>query len=283
MCGNWPKYGGEALEAYYELQLEKERRKVSASTIDTLSAHRERAESLRGAGEVPEVDVLRAEAELDRARAELVRAEGEIEQARLRLAAVVGLDLKAELQLREDDLAAPSSVDLDLQEDLARVRELDPGVSAARGEVAEAVTELELFVDHRGGYTRRRSYRERELAVEQAKHELRTANRRVELEVRSVHAEIAAALSIRDAVGRQVEPAERAEEMAMLQYEAGLVPITAVLDASLAHREIRMSAAEAEINCLLILTRRGVLLGQGAVEHAEEDYREASENIGRLK
>ncbi len=275
-------FRAEVIDAYYTALLARERKQVMEATIEVLQAHRDRSERLFAAGEVPEADVVQTEARLESGHGELVSAKSELDRARMELANKIGFELDAELTL-EDELKRPAvETEMSLPDDLQAARALDPAVVGAQGELAAAEKEKELFTEHRGTYTGRRSYRERTLGIEEAEHELEEAGRGVEVQVRAVHSEIEEALGKLQAAERQMERAEKMEEMATVQYESGLATVTRVLDAALEAQEAQFAVQEAKVSCSMALARRDALIGEG-VEGMEEEYRDILEEIEELR
>jgi|GEM_PF-6646905 len=274
-------FRAEVIGSYYAALLAEESKDVMDTAIETIKLHKDRAESLHAAGEVPEADVLRADARLESARADLASADSELERALLRLSAKIGLDMDEDLQL-QGDLEMPHDVELSLEDNILQARKLDPGVIAARGELAAAEKEKALFIEHRGAYSQRRSYRKRSLAVDEAEHDLAMAESDIELQVRAAHSEISEAAARLDSAIRQVDAAERAGEMVALQYEAGLTTITEVLDATLEYRKARLGEVQASVGCLTALTHLEALLGDG-VPDAQEKYEKVLTQIDQLR
>src|SRR5690606_36235621 len=93
----------------------------------------------------------------------------------------------------------------DYDEDLAKALENSAQVQAAKGQLAVAEKDLELFREHRGGFQGRTTFRERELAVAQAMVNLEEALRRTESKVRGIGSRLAQASVRVDAARRQAE------------------------------------------------------------------------------
>lgn len=92
--------------AYYDVLRAHKAVEIAKSNLDRLAKHRDVAAIRLRIGEVTKTDLLRAEAELSRARAELVKSENNLRLAKAILARVVGIsgdfDIKEEVGSKED-------------------------------------------------------------------------------------------------------------------------------------------------------------------------------------
>jgi HAE1 family hydrophobic/amphiphilic exporter-1 len=79
----------QAIHGYNQLLFSIEQLRVARSTIDQKQAHLEVARNRRAAGAATELEVLRAEVDLENQRAELLRAETQVTAARARLNTVM--------------------------------------------------------------------------------------------------------------------------------------------------------------------------------------------------
>ncbi|MDA8214755.1 MAG: TolC family protein [Nitrospiraceae bacterium] len=78
--------------AYYDVLRTKKAVEIAKSNLERLTKHRDAAATRLRVGEVTKTDLLRAEAELSGARAELVKSENNLKLAKAVLARVVGLN-----------------------------------------------------------------------------------------------------------------------------------------------------------------------------------------------
>ena len=92
--------------AYYDVLRAKKAVEIARSNFDRLTRHRDAAAIRLKVGEVTKTDLLRAEAELSRSRAEVVKSENNLNLTKAILARVVGLsgdfDIKEVVDTRED-------------------------------------------------------------------------------------------------------------------------------------------------------------------------------------
>lgn len=271
----------DVIELYYAALLADMAVDLHRDSLDRLEAHRSQAETLYSEGQVAEIDVVRARAEWSAGEAELVSAERTRDRALTALLDITGMDLDARVRLVEPGIA-PSGEDFELTDDIERAISASPEVDSARGRLELAEKEEELFLEHRGGYTRRRSYRERSLAIEQAEHALIESKRAVQMQVRDLHFRLAEMESRREALSDQVGLASRAAEVASVQYEAGLTTVTDVLDSTVRLREAELAGRDAEIQYLIARAHRDSLMGEGVVD-LQYDYQKVLAEIEELR
>jgi len=182
----------------------------------------------------------------------------------------------------DEDFEIPDAQPGDIDDEIEKAAEVDASLISAKGQLAAAQKEMELFIEHRGGFSRRRSYRERELKVEKAEHEITEAKRDVKLRVFDIRSRIEETEAALDAATEQLKIAEKAEDVATVQYDAGLTTIGDVLDASVSKEEAELLKMEAAAGHLVVMALRDSMLGKG-VDFVEDKYEETLNEIDELR
>lgn len=98
--------------SYYDVLKAKKAVEVADTNLQRLKRHRDAAAARLRAGEVTKTDLLRAEAELSGAQAELTRAENNLRLAKVVLARVVGLSEDLEVSEQGNDSANKNAAPL---------------------------------------------------------------------------------------------------------------------------------------------------------------------------
>ncbi len=255
----------EVIELYFGVLLAEMTVDLHRDSLQRLEAHQESAELLHERGRVAKIDVIRARAEVSGGEADLRAAGRARDRALLALRDTLGMDFDAQLALADPPDASVSG-ELDLAADVQLAIEVSPEVQSAEAQVKLAHKEEQLFREHRGGYTRRRSYMARSLAIDRAEQTLGSTERVVERQVRELYSHLAEMDEKREALADQVELAARAAEVATVQYEAGLTTVTDVLDSGVRLREAELAQREAEVGHMIALAQRDALLGAGVAD-----------------
>src|SRR5690606_29363558 len=232
-------------------------------------------------GTIAALDLAQAEAGLAQAQAEAFAAEEQAQLALLNLRELIGLPLDRQTSLASGVADwTPSHWDYD--EDLAKALENSAQVQAAKGQLAVAEKDLELFREHRGGFQGRTTFRQRELAVAQALVNLEEAQRRTETQVRGIHSQLAQAALRVDAARRQAELARRVADLAHLRYEVGLATTVDVLEAEGTLLQAELGRLQALIGAHTAEAQRRVLVGETPPQVARR-LENISRQVGELR
>ncbi|MFO8060948.1 MAG: TolC family protein [Bacillota bacterium] len=270
-----------AINAYYTALLARGRMEVLEQSLLRVEAHHRRAEALYENGKVSEVDVFRSQVARAETRAQLRSTEGEFEAALVNLKEEIGLALDTPVVLEHTPEFTPVG-ELNLEQDLQRALEVNPGAAAARGNLVIAEKDMELFIETRGGFAGRRTYHECSLAVDSAMHELKQVERHLEAQVRNIHSRMPEIAGQIEARREQLELARRLEQIAGLRYEAGLGTVVDLLDASVAVREAEAAHLEAVVLHKMAAVEREVLLAEGVTD-ARDEFEQVLSEINELR
>ncbi len=271
----------EAAEAYYDAVSAQREVQLQEDSLEVFEAHRDRAEALFEEGEVAELDVLQAEAQLTEQKATLRSAQQRLKQAVLSLNQLTGAELDRRVILPETGYGE-LPVRADIEEDIQRALAADAEIAGIRAGLQVAQKELDLFVQHHGSFSARRSYQKRYRAVKEAENKLHQAHREVEVRIRQLHSQLDDAAARVEALDEQVKLLRRAEEAALLRYQEGLAPVTELLDASVGVQEARLARLQAELSYLTIDAGRQALLGT-VPESVEDEFLQVKQEIEQLR
>ncbi len=129
-------------EAYYAAALAAQAESIMAASVQLASEHLARVQLVHESGQASELDVLRAEVELDNLRPQLVQVENARELAQLNLKRLVNVPVDAPLLLTtsltgtDPDLPAPAAVHLPTLAEAAPLLARRAAVRAAEEQVA---------------------------------------------------------------------------------------------------------------------------------------------------
>lgn len=268
------------VQAYYGALLSGEAVELHRRSLELFRAHHDRAQALYDRGMVAEIDVLNAEARVFLAEADLHRAQGQVGKAHMQLRELMGMSPDEPLAVDRSVQYTPLD-DVDAAADISRALSVSPEVASAAGTVLLAEKELELFIDNHGGFPRRRSYRERTLAIEEAEHVLGEAERAVQARILEIHEQLPHLGRRVEALARHVQLMERAVDVAVMRYEAGLTTLTEVLDSTFGLHQAELAHVQSVVEHLLLRTQLESLLGRG-VPWVDERIEEAAQEIADL-
>lgn len=251
----------QVVEAYYNAVLAQGAVELHATHLERMARHVANARRALEQGTIAELDLAQAEAGLAQAQAEAFAAEEQAQLALLNLKELIGLPLDRQTRLASGVADwTPSHWDYD--EDLAKALENSAQVQAAKGQLAVAEKDLELFRKNTGGFRGRVTFRQRELAVAQALVNLEEAQRRTEIQVRGIHSQLAQAALRVDAARRQSELAQRVADLAHLRYEVGMATTVDVLEAEGTLLQAELGRLQALIGAHTAEAQRRVLVGE---------------------
>lgn len=269
-----------AVGAFYDALLAEEALRLHHGALEMFRAHHERARALFDRGMVAEIDVINAEARVFLAEADLHGARVRLGRTHMRLRELMGVAPDAPLVI-DGSLEYAPIIDADPAADIAQALSVSPEVVSAAGAVLLAEKELELFIGNHGGFSRRRAYRERTLAIEEAEHALQGVEREVQGEIRAVHDELSHLERRVEALTRHSQLMQRAADVAVLRYEAGLTTLIEVLDSTHGLHQAELAYMEGVVEHLVLRTRLESLLGLG-VPWIDERIEEALGEIRDL-
>jgi cobalt-zinc-cadmium efflux system outer membrane protein len=268
---------GEVLQAFSDLRLAQERVALARQAVTLAAALRRAAATLADSGEVPQLDLLRAEAELGSAQSRLAAEERGRERAQASLALLLGrppdatIAVDGPLSLPEPSGALPSLAqaaveqrsDLRASRAAARAAEAELGLARAERVFPEATIGFkydqarEFDSINRSGtltasvplplFSRGRGELER-AAAERRKQGAETAalQQAIEHEVATAHQQAAASRRIAEGYAREVLPrTERNLQLLHEGYGLGEFALTDVLAGQRELVEARESYLEA--------------------------------------
>lgn len=270
----------DTIKAYYDALL-------AQGVVDIRKAHKERLrQQLEDAhlalqqGTVAQLDVAQLEAGLAQAEAELFSAAQQAELSILAMKEFLGLPLDIPVRLISE-VGSWQPIQRDLSKDIEAAVEVSAEVAYAKGQVEVARKDLELFHEHAGGFRGRKTYRQRELALQEAELMLTDAQRRTETRVRGLHSQLAQ-LEVRlNALERQVALAEQMVKVAKLRYDAGLATITEVMEAETVLLEAQLTRLQALIDAHVAEGQLKVLLGQ-TPDSVKDRLKEIMDDVNAL-
>jgi cobalt-zinc-cadmium efflux system outer membrane protein len=268
---------GEVVQAFSELRLAQERVTLATEGVTLIADVRRAAATLADSGEVPQLDLLRAEAELARAQSRLAAEKRGRERAQANLALLLGrvpdaaITVDGPLTLAEPSgtLSALAQAAIEQRPDLrasraaARAAEAELGLaraerlfpeatigfkydqarefdSVSRSGTVTASVPLPLFNRGRGDLERAAAERRKQAA------EVGALQQAIEHEVATAHRHVAASRRIAEDYAREVLPrAERNFELLREGYGLGEFPLTDVLAGQRELVEARESYLEA--------------------------------------
>lgn len=271
----------QVIESYYNAVLAQGAVELHATHLERMARHEANARRALEQGTIAELDLAQAEAGLAQAQAEAFAAEEQAQLALLNLKELIGLPLDRQTSLASGVADwTPSHWDYD--EDLAKALENSAQVQAAKGQLAVAEKDLELFRKNTGGFRGRVTFRQRELAVAQALVNLEEAQRRTETQVRGIHSQLAQAALRVDAARRQAELARRVADLAHLRYEVGLATTVDVLEAEGTLLQAELGRLQALIGAHTAEAQRRVLVGETPPQVARR-LENISRQVGELR
>ena len=282
--------------AYYDLLRKQALRLIAQETLAQAQRQLEETRRRNSAGDVPQLDVIRAQVPVASAEAQQIGAESDEAVARQTLNSLIGQDLDAPMAVAEvppDATALP----LTLEQARARALEFSPDIRAAEATVRAdraALASARLFreptfsvqaIDIRSndqtsfsredtvqaavtvplsdGGLGRAQVREAEAALAQAQAQAETARRTVlagvsaaYLNARSARRQIAAAQVTRDV-------AQISYEKTRLGYQNGLFPLSDVLNAQAALTQARIAYTQAVYNAAVAVGTLSAALNGG--------------------
>jgi len=125
-------------QAFYQLAVATELRTVAENSLSNVEAHLGVAKNRQAAGDTTTADVLRAQVEVDNAKAELIRTESLIRIAKGDLNAVMGLSAEMPVEIDERGAAQVVGAEPNIPALLEQAIQTRPEVKAAKSAVASA-------------------------------------------------------------------------------------------------------------------------------------------------
>jgi len=125
-------------QAFYQLAVATELRSVAATSLSNAAAHFGIASNRQAAGDTTAADVLRAQVEVDNAKAELIRTESLIRIAKGDLNGVMGLSAEKPIEIDVRGAAQEGVADPDIPVLLDQASQARPEIKAAQSAVASA-------------------------------------------------------------------------------------------------------------------------------------------------
>jgi len=286
---------GQVSAAYYDLLRKQALQKIAEETQASAQRQLSEAEKRVRAGDAPELDVLRAQVPVATAEAALYQAQNTTVVARQTLAGLLNRPLDAPLTVA--DVTAPAADTLAFTLDAARAEALksNPDVRAAEanvraselarqvaGQAREPTYALQASDIRSGdvtGFSRqdriqatitiplsdgglaRAQQKEADAAQAQAKAQAEAARRTTEAAVSASY------LNARSGL-RQIDAARRAQEIAQTTYDktgrgyqAGLFPLTDVLNAQSALNQTRIAYTQAIYDAAAAISALNLAVG----------------------
>lgn len=130
-------------QAFYQVAVAVELRTVARNSLTNTQAHLGTARSRQATGDTTEADVLRAQVEVDNAKAELIRNESLVRIARGDLNAVMGMPADAPIETDASEPDQSAEHDTNVTALLDQAIHMRPEVKSAQGAVAAAQQQVE--------------------------------------------------------------------------------------------------------------------------------------------
>jgi len=270
--------------AFYQLAVTLELQAVAKNSLTNAESHLEAAKNRQKAGDTTEADVLRAQVEVDNAKADVIRTESLVRIARGDLNAVMGQPADTPVDIDAGDAALSTGKDRDVSSLLEQALLERPEVKSAQSAVAAARQQVEaakgafgpkVYAD--GSYGWRddaaslddetwfagvtfeftafegfsRQHQLNRARAEKAKAEasLERVKLAVRKEVWTACARIDESTELVRATTTQVGDAEESLRLMSVRYKAGAVSVTALLDAQTALTASQARHVQARWNC----------------------------------
>jgi outer membrane protein len=286
---------GQVSAAYYDLLRKQALQKIAEETQASAQRQLDEAQKRFRAGDAPELDVLRAQVPVATAEAALYQAQNATMVARQTLASLLNRPLDAPLTVA--DVTAPAADSLAFTFDEARAQALksNPDVRAAEaniraselgrqvaGQAREPTYALQASDIRSGdvtGFSRqdriqatitfplsdgglaRAQQKEADATLAQAKAQAESARRTTEAAVSAAYLNAQSGL-------RQIDAARRAQEIAQTSYDktgrgyqAGLYPLTDVLNAQSALNQARIAYTQAIYDAAAAISALNLAVG----------------------
>lgn len=148
--------------AYYDVLLAKKAVEIARSNFDRLTKHRDAAAIRLKVGEVTKTDLLRAEAELSRARAELVKSENNLRLTKAILARITGIsgdyDIKEATGNEEDTVDTLYSLKQTAFAERAEIKSSEVRKRIAEDQLKYAMGAYWPTISIEGVYSRKEEY-----------------------------------------------------------------------------------------------------------------------------
>jgi outer membrane protein len=288
----------EVSTAYYDLLRKQALLQIAQETLAAAQRQLSEAERRHHAGDVPELDVLRAQVPVASARAGLYQAENAAAVARATLNSLIGNPLDAALDAAEVSLAA-TALPVTMEEARSAALQYAPPIRAADATVraAEAahrsarrwreptlsLQAIDLRSNDKTAFSRedsilasvsiplsdgglgRAKIREAQAALEQAQVLAEAARRTTLVTVSSAYLTAQSSSRQIDAARVAQEIAQLSSDKTVLGYRNGLFPLTDVLNAQAALNQARIAYRQSLYDAAIAISTLNNAIGRSAL------------------
>lgn len=271
-------------QSFYQLAVTLELRTVASNSQINAASHLGVARDRQRAGDTTEADVLRAQVEVDNARAELIRTESLIRIAKGDLNEAMGLPAEAPIEIDASDAAPSSEKGADVTALLRQAIQTRPEIQSAQSAVAAAQQQVEaarrtfgpkVYADGNygwrddsaslndeawfagvtvevtafEGFSRQHQLNQARAEAAKAEAALERVKLAVRKEVWTACARVEEAAEMVRATATQVRDAEESLRLMAARYKAGAVSVTDLLDAQTALTAAQARHVQARWSC----------------------------------
>jgi outer membrane protein len=270
---------GQVSTAYYDLLRKQALLKIAEETQASAQRQLGEAEKRVRAGDAPELDVSRAQAPVAMAEAALYQAQNAVVVARQALASLLGRSLDDPLTVADVTPPAPDTLRLTREEARAQALKSNPDVRAAEANVSASelarrvaglareptyalqasdtrsgdvtsfsrldTVQATITIPLSDGGLAKAQVKEADAALAQVQAQAAAARRTAEAAVSAAYLNAQSGLRQIDAARRAQEIAQTTYDKTIRGYQAGLFPLTDVLNAQSALTQARIAYTQA--------------------------------------